>query len=199
MDRRFKTRQEVLEWWWRFPLDAPVTKATELDAKRLEALWDKLSGEAGLEAYQALAAVAASGDRAADFIAARVKPVTIEAGRIKALVADLDSDKYAVRRKAFAELSRIGRPAGPALQEALKAKPSAEVRTRAEQLIAALAKPYPATPEARRTARAVRILELIATPRAMKVLQALAKGDPPARATTRAKAALLRIGKKKGR
>ena len=67
----------------------------------------------------------------------------------------------------------------------------------AGSLLAACARPYPPTPAARRTARAVRILELIGTQQAAKALGNLAKGDAKARATQQAKAALARLDKKK--
>jgi len=64
------------------------------------------------------------------------------------------------------------------------------LRENVEQLLNASAKPYPALSEARHTARAIRVLELIGTDRSEAVLRDLAKGIPKALATEQAQAAL---------
>jgi len=195
--KELRTADEMLAWWWSFPLEEAVIRPTELDQKKLPALWNALGGEEGPEAYRATRAMAGGGERAAAFLTERVSTVSIDDKRLKALIADLDDDTYAVRAKAFEELSRIAPVARSALEEAQKPKPSAEVRASIELLLAACDCPYPATPAARRTARAIRILELIGTQQAVKALGSLAEGDANARPTQQAKAALVRLAEKK--
>ncbi|HUU59456.1 MAG TPA: hypothetical protein VMZ50_07935, partial [Phycisphaerae bacterium] len=186
-----------LVWWWCFPFEEAVTERAELDQKKLDALWNELGQEEGPKAYRAMLALAGGGERTVRFLTEKVAPVAIGDKRLRTLIADLDDDKYAVRAKAFGELSLAEGAAEAALREAMKAWPSAEARAAMERLLEGCARRYPATPAARRTARAVRILELIGTQRAAKTLGSLAEGDAKARATQQTKAALARLAKRK--
>ena len=106
------------------------------------------------------------------------------------LVADLDSDVFAVRQKANDELSKLGDAITPVLRGALQDKPSLETRRRVQQL---LDQSRDWTPERLRDHRAVQMLEHIGTKPARDVLQALAAGAPEARRTEEAKPALRRL------
>lgn len=55
--------------------------------------------------------------------------------RVSELIQQLDSDDAAQREHATAELIKIGKPALPAARKAQKESTSAEVRTRAEQIV----------------------------------------------------------------
>lgn len=193
--QRFADYEEVLAWWWSFPPSQPAARPADRGAAPLEALWARLAGPVGPDTYRAILSMAAGGDDAVSFIARSVKPVSAEATRIKSLIAELDHDEYAARRRALLELSRLGRAAEPHLRTALGSGPSFEARKSIEQLLEASAKPYPALPEARRTARAIRVLELIGTDQSVAVLRDLAKGIPKAFATEHAQAALRRMGR----
>lgn len=57
-----------------------------------------------------------------------------DAKQLKKLIHDLGSDDFGVREKATQSLSDIGRPALPALREALQS-PDAEVRQRARRIM----------------------------------------------------------------
>ncbi|HUU21237.1 MAG TPA: hypothetical protein VM389_01760 [Phycisphaerae bacterium] len=195
MDQPYQSSRQVLTWWWQFPLDAPVTERADLDPKQMGALWAQLDGEVGPQAHKALWRMARAGDGAAKFIADRVTPVRADAGRVRQWIASLDDDKHAVRAKASDELSRLGRAAEPALRKALQAARSQEAKSRLTLLLDGISLPYPSTPSARRTARAVRILELIATPPAVDTLRNLAGGEANAPTTLQAKAALARVAK----
>ena len=54
------------------------------------------------------------------------------------LIADLDSETFAVRDSAMKELTKLGDAAAPALRDALDKAPSAEARRRIEGLLAKL-------------------------------------------------------------
>jgi hypothetical protein len=112
--------------------------------------------------------------------------------RLNDLIADLDSDRFAVRQRASGELEQLGELAGPAMHRALAGEPSPEARRRLRRLVQKLGGPI-TSPEMLRLLRAVEVLEKVGTAEARKVLQALADGAPQATLTREAKAALLRL------
>jgi hypothetical protein len=65
-------------------------------------------------------------------------PAAPDAGKVRGWIAGLDSDDFHQREGASRELAKLGRAAKPLLLEALKAKPSLEVRRRAGALLARL-------------------------------------------------------------
>ncbi len=77
------------------------------------------------------------------------------------LLADLDSEQFAVRDTAMRELTQMGEQIEPALSRALESKPSLEVKKRIQTLLADLHGVPPA--ETLRTLRAIRTLERIGT------------------------------------
>src|SRR5439155_20517446 len=97
-------------------------------------------------------------------------------------IAELDSEQFAVREKASAELGKLGASAEAALRKALAVDPSLEVRCRIEALLAPLDKnSWPGMPL--QSWRALAILERINNDDARQVLEGLAKGDTDARLT----------------
>jgi HEAT repeat protein len=117
--------------------------------------------------------------------------VAADAKRLATLLADLDSEQFTVRDKAARELERLGESALPALKKAQEESTSAEVRRRVEQLLAK----EQSSPHLRE-ARAVEVLEHIATPETRELLRKLAEGVPEARLTREAKAALERLAQR---
>ncbi len=59
----------------------------------------------------------------------------LDADKLKSLIAELDSDNFAVRERATHQLEAQGAHAQPALRKALEGKPSAEARRRMERLL----------------------------------------------------------------
>jgi hypothetical protein len=121
-----------------------------------------------------------------------LRPVTNADDRTTArLIADLDSDAFAVREKAAQELERLGDSAETALRQALRDKPAPDVRRRVEDLLEKL--------EGSgwiRDTRAVEVLERMGTAEARELCARLASGAPEARRTLEAKAALARLAKR---
>jgi hypothetical protein len=157
-------------------------------------LWVVLAGVDAGRAYQAVRALAAAPE-SVRLIEDRLRPVpAVDAARLRALIADLDSEEFPVREEATAELRRLAEQAAPALRDALRGSPSAEVRRRAEGLLARLN----SGEDERVTARALEVLEELATPEAVCLLEALARGAPAARQTREAKAVLRRLGRPSG-
>jgi RNA polymerase sigma factor (sigma-70 family) len=123
-----------------------------------------------------------------------LRPLTgAEAQRIAGLVADLDSDKFRTRDRAFQELTVLGHAARPALQAARDKKQSAEVVDRLDQLLSKLIGPPPSG-ESLRTWRALAVLEAKGTPVARAFLTELA-GGADGWLTDEAKAALRRLAR----
>jgi hypothetical protein len=169
--------------------------AKPLTAAQLEVLWNHLLDADAAKAFRAIGALVAAGDEAALYLKKQLSPAPIPdaalAQRATKLVADLDSDKFAVRQKAMVELEKMGDPAAGALRQALAAPLSLEARRRIEQILTGLDGKL--GPLHLRKSRALEALELIATPAARDLLQALSAGDPGARLTREASEAKRRL------
>src|SRR5262249_2066928 len=168
--------------------DAPA-RPSRLSERELEKLWDDMLAPDAAKGYRAIRFLSVSGD-AALFLRKHLLPASsVDSRWIAQLIKDLDSDRFAEREKAAAELQKLGELVEPALRQALEKKPSVEVRRRLSELLDRL------SAEWLRTQRAVEALELMGTPEAQKVLKKLAQGAPEARLTQEAKAALQRLAK----
>jgi hypothetical protein len=172
-------------------LGRPLTPA------EVERYWVALAGADPEEAADAIGYLAGTPDanrRIVPFLRKSLKPaLPPDPERLRPLIADLDSDQFAVREKAQRELEKMGEDAGPSLRKALDSKPSAEARRRLESI---LKKPRTPSPEAVQANRAVEVLENIGTPDARQLLEALAEGAPEAGLTREARAALERLAPK---
>jgi hypothetical protein len=169
----------------------PLAKARPA-ARDIEKLLETLTGEDAPGAYRAAWELAGVPD-CVPLLKARVRPVpVVDGARLKALIADLDGEEFAVREAATVELRRLGSAAAQPLREVLRGSPSPEVRRRAESLVAAQA---PGGESERLSARALEVLEQMATPEAVGLLEALAQGAPAARQTKDARASLRRLGR----
>jgi RNA polymerase sigma factor (sigma-70 family) len=164
-------------------------------APSLDALWTDLAAEDAARAFAAMRQLCASPQETVTLIQQRVPPVAApDAKRLAKLLADLESDRFESRRRAEAELRGLGDRAEPALRKALADDPPLDLRQRLERLLKRSGKGPPA--ELRRNLRAVEVLELIGSPDARRVLQALAGGVPSARLTREAKSASKRLAKR---
>jgi WD40 repeat protein len=161
----------------------------------LDRAWSDLASQDAANAHAAIWALVAAPEQALRLLHERLKPVeAVDPRRIRRLLAELDSNEFAVRAAAAKELEQIGDQAELPLHEALRKKPSLEVRRRVEAL---LARPrIVRDAELLRRLRAIEILERIGTPEALRLLQGLAKGAPHARATRDAKASLDRLARR---
>jgi HEAT repeat protein len=125
----------------------------------------------------------------------RDKPRADQAA-VERLIADLDSDDFAVRDRAAAELEKLGEQAEPALRKALEGKPSVEVRSRAEKLLARLADPK-ISPEGTWALRALAVLERAGTSEAREVVEGLASAKAEDWLTREARTVLWRLEHKR--
>ena len=110
------------------------------------------------------------------------------------MIAQLDDDEFEKREEASRELEKLGSQAEGALRKAAKAKPSAEVVRRVNDLLKKMDK-NAVSGERLREARALEVLEGIGNADAVKLLEELAKGAADAALTQQAKASLERLRK----
>jgi WD40 repeat protein len=165
----------------------------ELSAGELKTLWHDLAApDAGL-ATAAMHRLIDDPPRAAGLLREHLKPVAAPPDEESAkLVPDLDDARPKTRENASKVLAQLAEIAEPALQACLAAKPSLEQRRRVELLLARLSAPV-TDGDRLRSLRAVEILESVATPEAINVLQTLATGAEGSSVTRQARAALRRL------
>jgi hypothetical protein len=165
-----------------------------LSAEGLNAAWYALAGDDAAAAYRAVLKLAGDPGRAVPLLRERLRPApTPDPKRIVRLIADLDSDTFAVRDGAARELGDLGDLTEPALREALAGGPTPEVRRRVERLLEDAAS---LAPGRLRQVRVVEVLEYAGTPEARRLLEELAGGAPEARLTREAQAALGRLDRR---
>jgi WD40 repeat protein len=163
-----------------------------LTVEERQRAWIDLADADGGKVHQAVWTLARS-PQALAMLRQRVRPVaplsTELAQQVRQWIADLESKRFTSRRAATAALAQLGEAAVPALRRALAGTTSLETRRRLEELLKKQQAILPSG-DALRVLRAVEVLENTATAAARRLLQALAKGEPGARLTREAKAAL---------
>jgi hypothetical protein len=174
--------------------DMPERAAAELPDGMTDTLWADLAGEDASKALKAVLGLAGDPKRAVPVLAERLKPAApIDPQKLGQWVADLESDRFAVRQEASANLVKAGEQAVPALQKVLASQPTIETRKRVEGLLDKLTGGV-LTAEQLRLVRAVEALERMGTAEAREVLRGLAGGAAGALPTREARAALDRVG-----
>jgi WD40 repeat protein len=164
-----------------------------LSEKELATTWADLIDHDASRAYAGMCRFMKSPAGSVPFLKEHLLAVPqADPKKIDRLISDLDSDEFEVRDRSSRELSKFGESAGPALNALLKAKPSAETRRRAEELLAKF-QGAELSPERLRELRAVEMLEHIGTADALGILKSLSDGAPEARLTREAKTSLDRL------
>lgn len=181
---------------------APVMEKVRASTPRLadqdrDRVWADLASEDGSRMHRASWILASAADEGTKLIAERLAPVPIDreiAPKVERQLQRLDDDSFSTREQASVELADLGEPAEPFLRESLKRAHSAEVRHRVRRLLAELSgRQTTLSPDQQRDIRAVQILEQIGTANSKSALLRLASGEPAARLTQEAQAALARI------
>jgi hypothetical protein len=172
---------------------APTSRGNPPAAVDYDRLWADLASDDAQRAYRAAGTLTAAPAEAARLLRERLRPAAVDAERVRRLIADLDSERFATREAAVKGLKELDALAEPALREALKGNPSAEAR---KGINALLPVPWtPPSPDLLRQVRAVAVLKRVGTPETRYVLDRLAAGAPGARQTKEAKAALGRLAR----
>jgi RNA polymerase sigma factor (sigma-70 family) len=167
--------------------------AGKLGAEGLAKAWADLAGADAPRAFRARGALAVAPEETVPFLQEHLHPARpADAERLRDLLAELESEQFAVREKAQKTLEELGNLAEPALRQTLTNKPTLEVRRRVQALLENLRGPV-TKPEMLRSLRAVAVLEDIGSTPARRLLEELAKGTPEARQTREAKESLHRL------
>jgi RNA polymerase sigma factor (sigma-70 family) len=176
----------ILEWAVTNPSRTPTAAPS---AARLDELW-RLLGDAE-QGYAAAAELLDHPAEAVALVKSKLPPATpLDPKAVNDLVRQLGSDAFREREEAGKKLAALGEAAVPLIRTAAAGDLSAEAKERAEKVLAALS--AGATQDQLRARRAVAVLEWSRRPEAIAHLRTLAAGDPNARATIEAKAALKR-------
>jgi Tol biopolymer transport system component len=169
-----------------------------LSPQDLQCLWDDLASEDVPKAWRALWVMVAANRQSVVLLQERLRPAVSAASReaIDRLVADLDSTRFAVRTAAAARLAELAELAEPALLDALRQRPSLELRQRLEQVLGkVVGQRSRPSGERLRMVRAVQVLEQVGTPEARRLLATLSGGAPGAVLTREAQASMARLGR----
>ncbi len=166
-----------------------------LSVQERDACWTDLADKDAAKAYRALCRLIAAPVDALTLLRSHLKPSEgVDEKRVERLVADLDSDAFAVREKATKELRKLGELAEPACRKALAARPALEMSRRLQELLDEVGQEqWRPSPEILRQLRAIEVLERLSTPEARRLLETLAAGAAGARQTREASAALQRL------
>jgi RNA polymerase sigma factor (sigma-70 family) len=176
-------------------------RAPKLEPAEERQCWDDLASTDAGGAARALARLRAAPPQAVALVRRQVRPVVavVAPEKLQGWIKDLDSDDFTQRQQATVELAKLGYLAEPALNKALKDRPSLEARKRIEELLDKLPTEEPTSGEELCGLRAVELLERLAQPEADRLLQALSEGAAGARLTREAQAALERRRSRAGR
>jgi RNA polymerase sigma factor (sigma-70 family) len=167
--------------------------AGKLDEAALQQLWADLRGTDATKAFEALKVLREHPAQTLDLARAAVKPVPPpDVKEVRRLIALLNSEKFAERQKAAADLEKLGDVILPELAKALEGQVSLEMRQRLELLRRRLTRLAPDAALVREL-RVVELLELQGVPEARQLLATVAEGAPGATLTQEAAAALKRM------
>jgi RNA polymerase sigma factor (sigma-70 family) len=163
-----------------------------LTAAQLKTDWEELAGMDATRAYAAIWRLIDDPERSIAFMKEHLQPVAgPPPGVVGALINDLGSDEFKVRKAAEDKLRTLGSRVEVAMREAFKANPDLEKRQRLEIILKTL-EAVPPTAEELRGLRSVCVLEKIGPP-AREILERLAHGLGSAKVTEAAKEALKRM------
>jgi WD40 repeat protein len=172
-----------------------AARKADLSPDEANQLWDDLASTDGGKAEAAVWNLAAAPLRAVTFLKGRLQPVPHDQSRrLRALLSDLDSEKFATREAATAGLEQILDFAQPTLTRLVQEGPSLEVRRRVETLLKKMRRPEFIGGRARES-RALEVLERIGTAEARALVRALASGAPEAPLTEEAEVVQRRLAR----
>jgi WD40 repeat protein len=183
--------QTALVWDMRF--GAERLKAIPLSPADRDKAWEALAATPAAPAYEALLHLAADPDGSVSLVKKHIQPApAIDGAMLDKLMAALNSDRFAVRERAAADLDKLGKTVVGAVRARFDATLSQEVRERLAKFLDQHDREE-FTPEELRQERAMELLEQIGSADARDVLRDLATGEKTARLTRQAGAAVKRV------
>jgi WD40 repeat protein len=172
---------------------APRPAGKTLSAEQVKDYWSLIVKAQADKAYPAMAVLADDEKRTLEFLHGRLRPIASpDPKRIQELIGQLDADDPKLRDKAQQALAELEGTAEKPLRAALDQKPSPEAKRRLEMLLDELQQPSLSEPRLE-ASRAIQLLEVIGSPKAVELLQILAQGDRSATLTKEANSAFERI------
>lgn len=155
--------------------------------------WADLAGADAGRAWRAVWRLAeVPSDEVVPFLRRSLRSGAADPAAVRRLLADLDSNTFAVREKASRGLEQLGPSAVGAVRQALAERRSAESRERLDGVLRRLGD------QQARPSRAVAVLEYVGSAVARELLQELSRGPADAPETQEAKAALERLSRPAG-
>ncbi len=146
------------------------------DDKEVRAAWDDLASADARRAFAGLQVLAAAPDQSIPLVRDILRPVApVDTANVDKLLANLDSDDFATREKATADLLAVGDQAETRIRAFLAGNPPLEAHRRAEQILSALTSPSTSASRLREY-RALEMLERAGTSAARELLRDLANG-----------------------
>jgi WD40 repeat protein len=166
-----------------------------LSPHELAARWSDLANPNAGKADRAVWDLVAAAEQSMPFLKNHFRPVVPIAPRqVAPLIADLDSQRFAVRRKATRALEQLGERAEPALRARLATNPPLETRQRIDRLLRQMSA---MGGEHLRAVRVLTVLERAGGSEARALLTELAQGEPDMWRTREARAALKRMDQRR--
>jgi hypothetical protein len=164
------------------------------DSVSLESAWSALAAREAGESFRSEGRFLSAPADTVRYFAEQVKPPEVlDPRRAQQLLADLESDDFAVREAASHTLEGLDEQATPYLESTLKSTESAEVCKRVSSILER--RGGAAIPsEQLRQVRAVAVLELIGDDESKSLLKKWADGPAGALLTIESAAALKRLG-----
>ncbi len=145
-----------------------------------ESNWNALASKEGAVESWAIIGLSNGGDETVQWLKQKLHPAPpVDVALIGRLIADLRSERAAVRERATAELEKLAELAEPTLRTALADKPPLSVQREIEELLKKVEQKRESSKDKRILAALV-VLMAIDTPAAEELLQRLAKGAPEA-------------------
>lgn len=145
--------------------------------KDLSPLVEDLASEDAAKAYRAVMDLSSKGDEAVKLLDAKLAPEKgmdpDQVKQIKQWIADLDSDTFATRDKAYKSLAKLDASARAIFEEALKQNPSAEVKNSLTTLLNEIKEPVAGKGKLG-DLRGVWVLQRVGSAKAREVLRRLA-------------------------
>ncbi len=167
-----------------------TSKPAQLSSDDATRVWADLTADDPAIGFGAVCRLASAGESGVVALKSRLKPTpTADAKLVDKALEDLKSNRFTVREKAVAELTKVADQIVPRLRKLRESELDADVRESIDKLLSAAEAD---TPESRRQLRAIEALAVIGSASARGVLVEMSRGDPGARLTEAARSALER-------
>ena len=171
----------VLLWSLKGVVPPPSGSPTPVTDQDLDRLWDDLGGTDAAKASDAIWVLVESPAEVLRLVEQRsARAAAVDAKRVQGLIGDLEADDFETREQATEQLQDLGAAAESALRKKLESPDCApETQKRIREIQAASLPPLESSPhEAVLGIRCVRLLGLIGSKEAEKVLDSLAQEHP---------------------